>query len=161
MTEAGDLEATPEEAQDGLPPDAPSKGMSPYATGGGGVTFERKVAVTYLAHLLVGDGAAEVGDERRIVSVAFQQAPDHPVDDLVVTAARVDEIEPSLVLALGVRRAPDLVRSDGSTQNLIRDFVRAVITLPTDGPEHRFALVVAGPQEQAEQLALLAGLAVH
>ena len=119
MTEAGDLEATPEEAQDGVPPDAPSKGMSPYATGGGGVTFERKVAVMYLAHLLVGDGAAELGGERRIVSVAFQQAPDHPVDDLVVTAARVDEIEPSLVLALGVRRAPDLVRSDGSTSRTL------------------------------------------
>ena len=160
MTEAGDLEITPEEAQDGAPPDAPPKGMSPYATGGGGVTFERKVAVTYLAHLLVGDGAAEFGDERRVVRVAFQQAPAHPVDDLVVTAALADEIEPSLVLALGVRRAPDLVRSDESTQKLIRDFVRAVINSPTDGPEHRFALVVAGPQEQAEQLALLAGLAV-
>ena len=36
--------------------------MSPYATGGGGVTFERKVAVQYLAHLLVGDGAVEFGE---------------------------------------------------------------------------------------------------
>ena len=130
--EAGDLETTPEEAQDGAPPDASPKGMSPYATGGGGVTFERKVAVTYLAHLLVGDGAAELGDERRAMSVAFQQAPDHPVDDLVVTAAQADEIEPSLVLSLGVRRAPNLVRSDESTQKLIRDFVGAVINSPTD-----------------------------
>jgi hypothetical protein len=133
MTEARDFETTPEEVQDGAPPDAPPKGMSPYATGGGGVTFERKVAVTYLAHLLVGDGAAELGDERRVVSVAFQQAPDHPVDDLVVTAARADEIEPSLVLALGVRRAPDLVKSDDLTQKLIRDFVRAVANAPADG----------------------------
>ena len=31
-------------------------GTSPYATGGGGFTFERKVAVQYLAHLLLGDG---------------------------------------------------------------------------------------------------------
>ena len=161
MMEAGDLETTPEEAQDGAPPDASPKGMSPYATGGGGVTFERKVAVTYLAHLLVGDGAAELGDERRAMSVAFQQAPDHPVDDLVVTAAQADEIEPSLVLSLGVRRAPNLVRSDESTQKLIRDFVGAVINSPTDGPEHRFTLVVAGPQEQAEQLASLADLAVN
>ena len=54
---------------------APSgQGMSPYATGAGGVTFERKVAVQYLAHLLVGDGASELGDGRRVVSVAFQQA---------------------------------------------------------------------------------------
>ena len=69
----GDIGATP-----------PAPGVSPYATGGGGVTFERKVAVQYLAHLLVGDGAHELGVGRRVVSVAFQQAPVHPVDDLVV-----------------------------------------------------------------------------
>ena len=62
-------------------------GMSPYSTGGGGVTFERRVAVQYLAHLLVGDSVSELGDSRRLVSVAFQQAPDHPVDDLFVSAA--------------------------------------------------------------------------
>ena len=82
-----------------------SVGMSPYATGGGGVTFERKVAVQYLGHLLVGDGAVELGDGRCVVSVAFQQAPDYPVDDLVICAARPDEVEPSLELALGVRRS--------------------------------------------------------
>ena len=59
----------------------PPEGMSPYATGGGGVTFERKVAVQYLAHLLVGDGAVELGDGRRVVSVAFQQAPSYTVDE--------------------------------------------------------------------------------
>jgi len=160
MTETGDLEVTPGEAQGHPSTAALQKGTSPYATGGGGVTFERKVAVAYLAHLLVGDGAPELGDERRVVSVAFQQAPDHPVDDLVVAAARVDELEPSLVLALAVRRAPDLVRSDEPTQKLIRDFVRAVINTQADGPEHRFALVVAGPQDQPEQLATLASLAI-
>ena len=133
--------------------------MSPYATGGGGVTFERKVAVQYLAHLLVGDGATELGDGRCVVSVAFQQAPDHPVDDLVVHAKRPDELQPSLVLALGIRRSPEFVLSDESTRKLIRQFVRAVIDSPTDGPEHRFGLVVAGPQQHAEQLAELAGLA--
>jgi len=136
-----------------------SSGMSPYSTGGGGVTFERKVAVQYLAHMLVGDGAAELGDGRFVVSVAFQKAPEHSVDDLVVRAARADESEPSLVLAVGVRRAPDLVPSDKSTVKLFRAFVREVIDAPVDGPEHRVALVVAGPQDHAEQLALLADLA--
>lgn len=150
------MEKRPKDAQDGVPP----KGTSPYAAGGGGVTFERRVAVQYLAHLLVGDGAAELGDERRVVSVAFQQAPAHPVDDLLVTAARTNEREPSLVLALGVRRVPNLVTSDESTQKLVRDFVRAIINAPGKGPEHRLALVVAGPQDQAKQLALLANLAV-
>ena len=51
------------ERSDGVPDAIESAaGMSPYATGGGGVTFERKVAVKYLAHLLVGDGAVEFGN---------------------------------------------------------------------------------------------------
>ena len=49
--------------------------------------------------------------------------------------------------------------SDASTRKLIREFVRAVINAPADGPEHRLGLVVAGPQPHAEQLAKLAGLA--
>ena len=133
-----------------------SGGMSPYATGGGGVTFERKVAVQYLAHLLAGDVASELGEGRRIVSVAFQQAPDHPVDDLVVRAARPDEEQPSLVLALAVRRSPNFVASDESTRNLVQQFVHAMANAPAEGPEHRMCLVVAGPQEQAKQLATLA-----
>ena len=132
------------------------EGMSPYATGGGGVTFERKVAVQYLAHLLVGDGASELGDGRRVVSVGFQQAPDHPVDDLAVSAALPDELQPSLVLSLAVRRSPNLVGSDESTRKLIRQFVDEMANAPMEGPEHRMCLVVAGPQEHAEQLATLA-----
>ena len=139
--------------------DAAAKGTSPYSTGGGGVTFERKVAVQYIAHLLLGDGAAELGDERRVVSVAFQQDPTYPVDDLVVEAARADENKPSLILAIAVRRAPDLVSSDESTLKLFRDFVRSVVNTPINGPEHRFALVVAGPQVHADQLAVLTNLA--
>ena len=145
----------------GSPPDAPQPGVSPYATGGGGVTFERKVAVMYLAHLLVGDGAGELGDARRVVNVAFQQAPEHPVDDLVVRAASADASEVSLVLALGGRRTPKLDKSDKSTQKLICDFVRGVISAPVGGPEHRFALVVAGSQQHAEQLAELSNFAEH
>ena len=89
----------------------------------------------------------------------FQQAPDHSADDLVIHAARADDPEPSLVLAVGVRRSPDLVPSDEPTRKLIRAFVREVTSAPADGPEHRCALVVAGAQEHARQLALLADLA--
>ena len=133
-----------------------SLGMSPYATGGGGVTFERKVAVQYLAQLLVGDSAVEFGDGRCAVSVAFQQAPDHPVDDLVVCAARPEELQPSWEIALEVRRSPNLVVSDESTQGLIRKFVRALIDGQTDGMERRLGLVVSGPQAHAQQLRKLA-----
>jgi DNA-binding transcriptional ArsR family regulator len=135
-------------------------GMSPYPTGGGGVTFERKVAVVYLGALLTGDGAPELGDGRCVVSVAFQQAPDHAVDDLVIQAARSDESDPSLVLAVSVRRSPNLVESDESTRKLIRSFVREAKDMPDDdGVDRRIALVVAGEQDHARQLATLAGLA--
>ena len=150
---------SPEEREDGLRAAPPTGGMHPYATGGGGVTFERKVAVQYLAHLLVGDGASELGDGRSVVSVEFQQAPSHPVDDLVIRAGRSHESQPSLVLALGIRRSPGLVLSDEPTRKLIRQFVRAVINTTTDGSENRLGLVVAGPQRHAEQLAELATLA--
>ena len=136
-----------------------SSGVSPYATGGGGVTFERKVAVQYLAHLLVGDRAVEFGGGRHAVSVAFQQDPDHPVDDLVICAARPEELEPSWEIALEVRRSPKLVQSDEKAQRLFRKFVRALMGAPKDGIETRWGLVVAGPQTHAEQLAKLAGLA--
>ncbi|MDE0460661.1 MAG: hypothetical protein OXI15_25525, partial [Chromatiales bacterium] len=77
------------------------------------------------------------------------------MDDLVVSAASPDESEPSLVLALGIRRSPRFVRSDASTRSLIQQFVRAMIDESADGPEHRFGLVVAGPQAHAKQLGIL------
>ena len=136
-----------------------AQGMSPYATGGGGVTFERKVAVQYLAHLLVGDGAFEFGENRYAVSVAFQQAPVHPVDDLVVSAARPEETEPSLELAVEVRRSPNLVSSNEEAQRLVRKFVRSAANAPSKSLVHRLGLVVSGPQSHAEQLGRLASLA--
>ena len=157
MTEAS-TEGTigSEEGQGGRGPGRSPEGMNPYATGGGGVTFERKVAVQYLAHMLVGDGATGIGDDRRVVSVAFQQAPAHPADDLVIGAAYPDESKPSLVLAVAVRRAPNLVLSDESTRKLVRGFVRDLPSGPAKGPEHRWCLVVSGPRPHAEQLAILA-----
>ncbi len=131
-------------------------GTSPYASGGGGVTFERKVAAQYLAHLLAGDGAPELGVGRRVVRVDFQQAPAYAVDDLVLQAARQDELEPSLELALAVRRSPKLVRSDENSQKLIQQFVEMTGEPRSAGAERRFGLVVAGAQRAAEQLGVLA-----
>ena len=149
----------PAGSRDDTQADESPSGVSSYATGGGGVTFERMVAVQYLAYLLNGDGAVEFGDGRCAVSVAFQQAPDHPVDDLVVCAARPGELAPSLEIALGIRRSPKLVLSDESTRKLIRQFVQAVISAPADDIERRLGLVVAGPQTHAQQLGILADFA--
>ena len=134
----------------------PQHGSSPYATGGGGVTFERKVAVQYLARLLTGDGASELGDGRCVVGVEFQQAPTFPVDDIVVKAACPSDTVPPLVLALGIRRAPKIVKSNASTRKLLGQYVRAAIAGTPDGHELLLGLVVAGPRPHAEQLALLA-----
>lgn len=135
---------------------AAAAGSSPYATGGGGITFERKVAVRYLACLLTGDAAAEVGDGRSVVSVGFQQAPGWAVDDLVIHAARADESEPSMSLMLAVRRTPNLVVSDVRSRALVRQFVMAAAD-DTDGEgERRWGLVVAGSPTHAMELKELA-----
>lgn len=132
---------------------------SPYSSGGGGVTLERRIGALYLAALLTGETAPELGDSRAVVAVRFQQSPRAPIDDLVIDAARPDETEPSLQLAIGIRRRPDVVPSDEDTQKLIVEFVRALFNAPSDGREHRFALAVAGRQTHAEQIAELASLA--
>ncbi len=41
------------------------------------------------------------------------------------------------MLAVGVRRSPDLVQSDESTRKLIRAFVQDVINAPVDGLPRR------------------------
>ena len=123
------------------------------------MTFERKVAVQYLAHLLTANTAPELGDGRRVASVSFQQAPEYAVDDLVVHAGRSGEPHPTLVLALGVRRTPRIVQSDQSSQKLILQFVRATVDEPSDDSERRFGLVVSGPVAHAKQVAQLADVA--
>lgn len=134
-------------------------GSSPVSTGGRGVTFERKVAADYLARMLLGHGAVGLGPGRVVVSVAFQQAPEFTVDDLAVGAAVEGEDEPSLVLAVAARRTPNVVNSDEKSQGLFRSFVKQLLNVPADGPELRLGLAVAGPQDHAKQLAVLAGLA--
>ena len=135
----------------------PSKiGTNPYGTGGGGITFERKVAVRYLAHLLTGNGTSEIGEGRSVVSVGFQQAPRWPVDDLVIHAARDGEVEPSMSLMLAVRRAPNLVASNQHSRKLIRQFIMAASDFADDDSQRRWGLVVAGSQTHAVELKELA-----
>jgi hypothetical protein len=142
-------------------PSVPTReASSPYSTGGGGVTLERRVAARYLGLLLTGGGADELGEGRTVTRVAFQQAPAVAVDDLVVHAAREGDAEPSLELAIGVRRAPNLVRSDEDAQKLLVEYVRALL-MPPDERERRLALVVAGEQTHAGQVAELADLAAR
>lgn len=153
------MSATDGDTTEGAAGDTRSKGVSPYSTGGGGVTFERRVAAAYLARLLTGESAPELGDGRHVVSVAFQQAPRVAVDDLVVLAARPEEESPTLELAIGVRRAPKIIQSDSDTKDLFAQYIRALPGEGTDAGRRRFALVVSGAQTHAQQLEELAALA--
>ncbi len=51
----------------------PNQGHSSYATGGGGVSFERRVAVLYLARLLTGTTAAELARSPRLARLLFSR----------------------------------------------------------------------------------------
>ena len=68
-------------------PTSSTRVASSYSTGGGGVTFERRVAVRYLAAMLTGAARSEA-EGWRVTRVAFQQGPAGPVDDLHVRLAR-------------------------------------------------------------------------
>lgn len=136
---------------------ASAEGASPYATGGGGVTLERRVAVLFLARLLTGATAAELRG-RRVWRVAFQQAPAHRVDDLVVTANR-DDGTSALELNIAVRRAPAFVKSEKDTQKLFGDLLASDLTTGVSDVERRLAICVAGPQRAAQQVGELAALA--
>lgn len=128
---------------------------SPYASGGGGVTFERRVAAGYLAALLTGDAVAGLRGTR-VVRVAFQQAPREAVDDLVISAQSSRDAAPSLTSAVGVRRHPRFTRSDQDTQKLLASYLRSQAEVRRAGHDHEYALVVAGPQGAATELAMLA-----
>jgi hypothetical protein len=83
---------------------APS-GANTFSTGGGGITFARRVAATYLASMLTGSRRAETG-ELPIRSLAFQTGPAHAVDDLLVVAGDHD-----VQLAVACRATPHFIPS--------------------------------------------------
>ena len=73
------------------------------------------------------------------MSVAFQQAPDHPVDDLSFEQRVLRRFPRLWSWRSEFGCSPKLVLSDESTQKLVRDFVRALLNVPADGPEARLA----------------------
>lgn len=141
----------------GLSGRTPGPGVvsSPYSSGGGGITFERRVAASYLAALLNGDSAAGLNG-RRVVQVAFQQGPTEAVDDLVIGAQSTDDSSPPFTVAVGVRRHPLITPSDRETQKLLTDYLRSLGQAEMAGSDQEYFLVVAGPQAAADQLATLA-----
>ena len=121
---------------------------SSYSTGGGGFTFERRVAVRYLAAMLSGAPRQELGD-RRVVRVSFQQSSVSPVDDVHVLGARDEEIEPSMELWVAARRRPKFVRSDPLSQELVASLVEAAALPEEPGRDRRLVVCAAGHENRA------------
>lgn len=131
---------------------------STESTGGVGYTFERKVAVWYLAAMLSGAPRPRL-DDRRVIQIAFQRSIDSPVDDLHILAARSDEDAPSLELWIAVRRLAKFIRSDEDSQKLIRALVAAIGMPSTPGRERLLVLCAAAGHNPTSEVAELAHLA--
>lgn len=131
---------------------------SSYGTGGGGFTFERRVAVRYLAAMLSGVPRPELED-RRVTQVSFQQSAVSSVDDIHVLAAREGEVDPSLELWIAVRRSPNFVKSHAKTRRLVEQLVEACQEPLVPGRERRLVVCAAGGQGSVTQVAELASLA--
>lgn len=124
-------------------------GSSPYATGGGGVTFAQRVAVTYLESMLTGSRRVEM-QEFPVASISFQTGPSHPVDDLLLVAGD-REVE----LAIACRATPHFVPSDLSTVKL----VKSLLSEMTEHPQVYVAVAVAGWKAEWEQVNKLCDIA--
>lgn len=131
----------------------------PYATGGGGTVLEHRYGALVLAHLLTGDPIPGLGDGVFPRSVRFQATSVSPVDDLLVVGDTPDGGQRRL--SIGVRRDPDLVRSDPGSATLLAQYIEVV-----DGSwellrqgRWRLALAVASPNAAVQQLRTLSEIA--
>jgi hypothetical protein len=98
-------------------------GTAPYASGGGGTVLEHLYGAILLSSMLVGDPVTELGDDATLVSVRFQGRSLSPVDDLMVSGlARDGERR----VSIGVRRAPDVTKSNDKTARLLASYVKMV-----------------------------------
>ena len=139
---------------------------SPYATGGGGVTFAHRVAAVYLAAMLTGARRAETGG-RRIRRVSFQTGRAHAVDDLLVECNDADsggEIggetgtgDGRLTWAIACRATPSFVVSHQPTVDLMASLLDEVGRFDDD--RHRVAIAAAGHNNQWDQVATLCRVA--
>jgi hypothetical protein len=98
-------------------------GVSPYASGGGGIVLEHLYGAVLLSSLLTGDPVTELGDDAALASVLFQGRRVSPVDDLVVSGSARDG---ERRVSIGVRRNPNVTARDKKTARLLSSYVRMV-----------------------------------
>lgn len=133
--------------------DKAKRGSSPYSTGGGGVTFAQLVASVYLTSMLTGGRRREVSD-LRVRAVGFQNGPEHPIDDLLITCGD-STIE--VTLAVACRATPDFVNSDSETVKLVQSLLAEVERFDSD--VYQVAVATAGRTAQWDDLAKVCDIA--
>ncbi|WP_370948831.1 hypothetical protein AB5J62_15100 [Amycolatopsis sp. cg5] len=128
-----------------------STSAAPYATGGGGTRLEHAYGATLLVSLLTGDPRTELGDDVHPRSVWFQASAVSPVDDFLLEAVDGETVRRA---SIGVRRAPDLTKSDKDSVPLLRSYLRVVIEHWSEVEAGLWCLVlaVASPNTAARQL---------
>jgi hypothetical protein len=126
-------------------------GVSPYASGGGGTVLEHLYGAVLLSSLLTGDPITELGDDVTPVSVRFQGRRLSPVDDLVVSGSGRGE---DRRVSIGVRRDPNLTKSDKKTARLLAAYVQMTAGRWEDitAGRWRLCLAVAVPSPAVTQL---------
>jgi hypothetical protein len=115
-------------------------GVSPYASGGGGTVLEHLYGAVLLSSLLAGDPITELGDDATPVWVRFQGRRLSPVDDMVVSGSARDE---GRRVSIGVRRAPDVTKSDTKMARLLAAYVQMTAERWEDITDGRWRLYLA------------------
>jgi hypothetical protein len=97
---------------------------NPYSTGGGGTVFEHRYGALLLGRLLTGESVPGLGDEFEPQAIQFQASSVSPVDDLFVRGRGPNG--EGRKLSIGVRRDPNLVRSESSSVSLLAQYIEIV-----------------------------------
>ena len=129
------------------------RGSSPYGTGGGGVTFAQLVASVYIASMLTHGRRTEASD-LPVRSVGFQNGPEHPIDDLLVTCG---DASVEVRLAIACRATPNFVQSDDETVKLVKALLAEVEKFDVD--THQVAVATLGSRKQWQDLAKVSDIA--
>ncbi|WP_216607030.1 hypothetical protein [Arthrobacter sp. 260] len=117
------------------------------------MTFAQLVASVYLTSMLTR-GRRREGSNLHVRTVGFQNGPEHPVDDLLITCG---DSTSEVTLAVACRATPNFVNSDDETVKLVKSLLAEVEKFDSDA--HQVAVATAGWTAQWKDLAKLCDIA--
>ena len=134
----------------------PSRGSSPYSTGGGGVRLEHSYAACLIAGFLAGESLTELGDALSVDFIRLQASDVSEADDILIEGRDAHgAIHRS---SIAVRRNPALTASDRKSVPMIRDFLAVATDHWSEVSSGQWRLVL-GVSTNANAIAQLAELA--